>query len=64
MKKPDILIAFDKVKKVINSCTNHYHIIAADKIIDNFKALYGANEFSRALDTAWFEKIYDESIQF
>jgi hypothetical protein len=62
MKKPDILIAFDKVKKVINSCTNHYHILSADKMIDNFKALYGANEFSRALDAVWFEKLYEDDL--
>ena len=52
------LIAFEKVKKTIESCETIKHFTGADHMIDNFKALYGSdNEFSRDLDRMWLSKV-------
>ena len=54
------LIAFEKVKKCIESCETIGQISNVDNLIDNFRTLYGPCDYSRALDKMWFEKLYSQ----
>ena len=53
----DKLRAFDKVKKVIESCITLQHLVSTDRLIDNFTVLYHYDEYSRELDDLWLTKL-------
>lgn len=53
------LIAFEKVKKTIESCETIQQFNATDRMIDNFKELYchEYDEYTATLDNLWLEKV-------
>lgn len=60
MDLPNIITAFDKVKKTIESCVIHQHLLVADRMIDNFIALYGfENEYISDLNSLWLNKLHE-----
>ena len=57
------IAAFGKTKKVIESCKTVEQLKVANRMIDNFKSLYGISIYSEELDwvylrtlTHWGEK--------
>lgn len=56
MNKTKMITAFEKVKRVIESCDTYQQLQVSDNMIDGFKAFYGYNEYSRELDIIWMEK--------
>lgn len=57
MDKLKRMIAFEKVEKVIESCETIQQLLGADRMIDNFKALYGSNnDYVWALNSLYLEK--------
>lgn len=60
MNRMKRMIAFEKVERVIDSCETYQHLFSADRMIDNFKVIYGSdNIYSNALDTSYLEKNAD-----
>lgn len=50
------VIAFEKMKEVIESCITHEQLIVADNMIDNYCLLYGQDENWEKLTIQWMEK--------
>ena len=49
------LEAFEKVKKVIESCETHEHLIGADNMIDGYFLIYGTDVYWEELTVMWME---------
>ena len=52
-------IAYDKVKRVIESCDTPAQLFVADNMISNFKNIYKDGIYSASLDLTYLEKSFD-----
>ena len=63
MINPLIEISYDKVIAIIESCNTKEHLIGAEKMLNNFKSLYGTVGFPKAYSYSLDKVLNDKYIE-